>query len=71
MAYSLVQLQALQDALASGELEVQFEGKVVKYRSINELKNAIGIVTDSLVASGLLTDDVPRRSYASFSKEPQ
>lgn len=69
MAYSLTQLQALQDALASGELEVQFEGKVVKYRSINELKNAIAIVTGELTASGALPATTARTTFASFSKD--
>lgn len=69
MAYSLTQLQALQDALASGELEVQFEGKVVKYRSINELKNAIAVVTGELTASGALPAAAARTTFASFSKD--
>lgn len=69
MAFTTQQLQALQDALASGELEVQFDGKVVKYRSISELKQAIAMVTADLTASGALSAPTPRTSFASFCKD--
>jgi hypothetical protein len=69
MAYTLAQLQSLQDAFATGELEVSFEGKTVRYRSIDDLKKAIDTVSAELTANGLLTESAPRRSYAVFSKD--
>lgn len=40
MALSQTDLDNLDNAIASGELEVDFNGRRVKYRSINELKAA-------------------------------
>ena len=68
MAYTAAQLQALQDALASGELTVEFDGKRVTYRSIAELKAAIAVVEDALAAAGEVTAPT-RVSYASLSKD--
>jgi len=68
MAFTATQLQALQDALTSGELTVEFDGKRVTYRSIAELKAAIAVVEDALAAAGELTAPT-RISYASFSKD--
>lgn len=68
MAYTADQLQALQDALASGELTVEFDGKRVTYRSIDDLRKAIATVQGELAADGT----VPARtrvSYAAFSKD--
>lgn len=48
MAYTQTQLEALQAALASGELEVSHEGRRVRYRSIAELKDAIAQVQSQL-----------------------
>jgi hypothetical protein len=41
MPYTTDQLQALQNALASGELRVRFTDREVEYRSVEELKAAI------------------------------
>jgi hypothetical protein len=50
MPYTTDQLQALQNALASGELRVRFDDKEVQYRSVEELKAAIREVQDGLSA---------------------
>lgn len=68
MAFSAAQLQALKDALASGELTVTFDGKTVTYRSIEQLKEAIAFVESEMVADGLLSQKT-RVSFANFSKE--
>lgn len=53
VAYNADQLQGLQNALASGELEVTFQGRKTIYRSIAELESAISTVTTELAkASG-------------------
>ncbi|UVA80460.1 phage head-tail joining protein [Pandoraea commovens] len=48
------QLQALDDAIASGELSVAYDGKRIEYRSIDQLIQARNLVRDGLVAQGLL-----------------
>lgn len=48
MAYTQTQLEVLQAALASGELEVMFEGRRIRYRSIEELERAIATVQGEL-----------------------
>ena len=57
MAYTEVQLQALEAALAKGERRVTFADKTVEYRSVEELKDAIREVKRGLLeqaaASGL------------------
>lgn len=68
MAYTATQLQALQDALASGELTAEFDGKRVTYRSIDDLRQAIAVVEGELAAAGVVTART-RVSYAAFSKD--
>ena len=46
--YTPRHLQALQDALASGEQRVAYEGKSVEYRSVADLKAAIAQVQSAL-----------------------
>jgi len=41
MAYTMQQLEALEEAYASGQLEVEYADKRVKYRSISELERAL------------------------------
>lgn len=69
MAFSVAQLTAIETALGTGELTVEFEGKKVVYRSIAELRSARDLIRAELVAAGLVTDTTPRRSYAMFSKD--
>jgi len=48
MAYTQSQLDALELALASGTLTVEFDGKRVTYRSLDEIQRAIDIVKKAL-----------------------
>lgn len=67
MAFTLEQLTAIKSAMASGELEVEFNGKRIKYRSMAELKEAKEIVETELVALGIYTPptaSLVRTSYA-------
>lgn len=50
MAYTQAQLEALEEALASGMLRVSFEGRSMEYRSVEELKKAIAEVRAGLAA---------------------
>lgn len=48
MAYTTTQLQALQNALASGVTRVAFEGRSVDYGTVENLKLAIQTVQNDL-----------------------
>lgn len=65
------QLQALNAAIASGELMVQYDGKKVQYRSIDELIRARDLVRGALVDAGLIVDPSKRggTTVAAFSRE--
>jgi hypothetical protein len=69
MAYTTAQLQALEDAIAGAELTVEYDGKKVTYRSIEDLIIAADFVRGKLIEAGLLTDSSVRRSVTSFSKD--
>jgi roadblock/LC7 domain-containing protein len=51
MAYTQTQLEALEQALASGTLRVTYEGRTVEYRSVDELKKAIAEVKAAMAAA--------------------
>lgn len=63
MAYTIRQLEALEEALATGVLTATYDGKSVTYRSVSELIRAIDRVRAGLAAMGLLPERV-RRAYA-------
>lgn len=69
MAFTTTQLQALDDAIASGELSVSYEGKTVTYRSIESLREARDFVKSQLEAAGTIAASGPRRSYAAYSRD--
>jgi predicted GTPase len=48
MAYTEAQAQALREALASGVLTVEYDGKRVTYRSVAEIKEALVQVETAL-----------------------
>jgi len=48
MAYTETQAQALREALASGVLTVEYDGKRVTYRSVAEIKEALAQVETAL-----------------------
>ncbi|AEI76543.1 hypothetical protein CNE_1c11880 [Cupriavidus necator N-1] len=56
MAFTLSQLEALEQAIASGELSVKYDGKEVTYRSMDDLTKAYNMVRGSLLATGQLTE---------------
>jgi len=59
MAFTQDDLTVINDAIATGELEVQFaDGKRVRYRSINELMRAKQHIQESLDSAG---GKVPKR----------
>lgn len=48
MTYTAQHLQALREALASGEHRVTYDGKSVEYRSVADLKAAIAEVESTI-----------------------
>ena len=64
MAYSTADLQALDAAIASGELSVQVDGRRVQYRSIDELLRARSHVEQQITAA---TAGASRRGVFRFA----
>lgn len=48
MAFSAEDLDALEDAIATGALEVEYEDRKVRYRSLNEMLRARDLVRKKL-----------------------
>jgi hypothetical protein len=71
--FTLTQLNALDAAIASGQLSVNYDGKSITYRSIGELIKARDLVRSELMATGQLSaSPLSNRgpaSLASFSRD--
>lgn len=66
MAWSQLQLDAIESAIASGELSVRFGDRTVTYRSMDELLQARAVIKESIdTVAGKATD---RFSFAQTSK---
>lgn len=48
MAITQAQLDALENALATGELSVEYDGRKITYRSISEIKAALDYAKTAL-----------------------
>jgi hypothetical protein len=48
MAFTQQQLDAIDEAIASGELVVKYNGKEITYRSMDELLKARNVISESL-----------------------
>ena len=66
MAWTQLQLDAIEAAIASGELTVRFGDRTVTYRSMDELLRARAVVNDAVSAASGTTVD--RFSFAQTSK---
>ena len=64
MAFNQTQLDAVEAAIASGELRVMFDGREIIYRSVSDLLMARNTIKAALQASGAAAA-VVRTSYAS------
>jgi hypothetical protein len=67
--FTTTQLTAIETAIASGELTVEYEGKKVTYRSMSDLRQARDLIRADLIASGSLTNPNTRRSVTAFSRD--
>lgn len=61
MAYTQADIDAAKAALASGELDVQYSDKRVRFRSIDELLKAIAVMEGELAAA-TQTQVVPKQT---------
>ena len=69
MAFTVAQLIAIEEAMASDALKVTYEGKTVEYRSMADLRIAYETIRASLIEQGLLADSRTNVSVTSFSKD--
>lgn len=68
MAFTLNQLNAIESAIATGELKVMYDGKEVVYRSMGDLVKARNLVRGELIAAGqLATSPLSNRGPASLA----
>ncbi len=67
MAFTQANLDAVEAAVASGELRILFDGREVVYRSMDDLVRARDVIKTSLQSSGVLPT-ATRTSYASRSR---
>lgn len=70
MAFTQTDLDAINKAIASGVLEVEFDDEKIKYNSISELLKAKNIIKSELDASANETSGgtVSRRPFAVVSR---
>lgn len=54
MAFTLTQLAALEQAVASGQLRIEYDGKKIEYRNMADLLKARDLVRGELIAAGQL-----------------
>jgi hypothetical protein len=66
VAWTQQQLEAIEAAIASGELTVRFGDRTVTYRSMDELLQARAVIKESISATAGTSKD--RFSFAQTSK---
>lgn len=65
MAFTQTDLDAVNTAIASGELKIEVQGRSVQYRSVAELVTARDIIKAEIAeAAATTTSDVRRGSFA-------
>lgn len=55
MSFTTTQLDAIETAIASGELKVAFDGREVIYRSMDDLIKARNTISAALQSAGTVT----------------
>lgn len=64
MAFTLQQLQALDDAIAQGVMQVTYGNKIVMYKSLDEMLRVRNLMARELG----LTNEKGERKFAEFNK---
>ena len=67
MAFTVEQFNAVEKALANGLLEVDYGGKRVRYRSMDELLRVRNLMRNELAASGLISSGNSNRGPAALA----
>lgn len=67
MAFTLRQLTAIETAIASGQLRVEYDGKRIEYRNMSDLMTAREVVRGELIASGAIAAPRTNRGPASLA----
>lgn len=57
MSFTQNQLDAINAAISSGSLVVEFNGKRVQYRSIDDLIKARNLIRNEMIAEGIIADN--------------
>lgn len=65
--FTVTQLEAIEKAIASGTLRVRYDGKEIQYQSMGDLMNARNLISDELIANGLL-QVAPARGVATVTE---
>jgi len=65
MSFTLNQLEAIETAIASGELKVAYDGREVIYRSMDDLIKARNTISAALQSAGTVTT---KRKYSYISR---
>ena len=68
MAFTPQDLDALDQAIATGEFEVDYNGRRVRYRSVTELLRARAHVA-AAVAAQSSTGSIPTSAVAEFTRD--
>ena len=69
MAFPSADLDAVDRAIASGELTVRSNDRMVTYRSMDELTAARAAISSALAAASASTAVYPRHQLADFSDD--
>lgn len=67
MALSQADVDALESAIASGELRVSYDGRDVTFRSVAEIKEALAYVKGAIAEASATPP--ARVTYASFCRD--
>ena len=69
MAFTSSDLDAIDRAIASGELTVRTNDRLVTYRGLEELQAQLAIIDKALAAASASTAVYPRHQLADFSDD--
>lgn len=59
MAFTQAQLEAIEEAIGSGELTVRYNGREITYRSMADLREAREMIKQSLAVQAQTTSNAP------------
>lgn len=65
MSFTTTQLEAIETAIASGELKVAYDGREVIYRSMDDLIKARNTISAALQSAGTVT---AKRKFSYISR---